>query len=474
MEMPHGLPITAEDWENTPASVQGVIIMLWREIQTLKEQVAKLQERVNKNSQNSSKPPSSDPPQKRSYPKPEPSGEKKGGQKGHHGRGRKLKPLEEVNRIVKSLPTVCKDCGALLLGEDSHPERHQVSELPKIKPEIVEYQRHTLDCVVCGAQNRAEWPKEMPRGSFGERLQGLIGYLSGRFGVSQRDIAEMTGTVFQVEISLGSIPAQEQQVSQALKQPVEAAQQYVQTQTAVNLDETGWHELIKNVWMWVCTTPSVSVFRIFPGRSGSGAEELLGEDYSGTVGSDRYSAYNWLDPLHRQLCWAHLKRDFQAWVERGGESGVIGRMLLARLKQFFGFWHRVRDGTLSRSEFQTAMQPIRREVVGLLEIGTLLEHRETRRTCQNILKVKQALWTFVDREGVEPTNNAAERALRRGVIWRRRSYGTQSENGSLFVERILTAVMTLRQQKRDVLDYLAAACKAVTLGIPAPSLLPAV
>jgi transposase len=131
MEMPLGLPITAEDWENTPASVQGVIIMLWREIQTLKEQVEKLQERVNKNSQNSSKPPSSDPPQKRSYPKPEPSGEKKGGQKGHHGRGRKLKPLEEVSRIVKSLPTVCKDCGALLLGEDSHPERHQVSELPK-------------------------------------------------------------------------------------------------------------------------------------------------------------------------------------------------------------------------------------------------------------------------------------------------------------------------------------------------------
>ena len=464
----------AEDWENTPASVQGVIIMFWRDNQTLKEQVEKLQERVNKNSQNSSKPPSSDSPQKRSYPKPEPSGEKKGGRKGHHGHGRKLKPLEEVSRVVKSLPTVCKDCGALLLGEDNQPERHQVSELPKIKPEIVEYQRHTLNCVVCGAQNRADWPKDMPRGSFGERLQGLVGYLSGRFGISQRDIAEMMGTVFQVEISLGSIPAQEQQVSQALKQPVEAAQKYVQTQTAVNLDETGWHELIKNVWMWVCTTPSVSVFRIFQVRSGSGAEELLGKDYSGTVGSDRYSAYNWLDPIHRQVCWAHLKRDFQAWVERGGESGVIGRMLLARLKQFFGFWHRIRDGTLTRAEFQTAMQPIRREVVGLLEIGTLLEHRETRRTCQNILKVKQALWTFVDREGVEPTNNAAERALRRGVIWRRRSYGTQSENGSLFVERILTAVMTLRQQKRDVLDYLAAACKAVTLGIPAPSLLPAV
>jgi transposase len=487
MNLPPELPISAEDWENTPATVQAVVLLLWRENQTLREQVAKLQnqveglqieveklrERVNKNSQNSSKPPSSDPPQKRSYPKPEPSGEKKGGQKGHHGHGRKLKSPGEVSKIIKSLPTICKECGTLLLGEDPEPERHQVSELPKIVPVIVEYQRHSLNCCVCGARNRAEWPAEMPKGSFGERLQGLVGYLSGRFGVSQRDIAEMLETVFQVDVSLGSIPAQEQRVSQALKQPVEAAQKYVQTQSAVNLDETSWHELVKNIWMWVCATPSVTVFRIFPDRSASGAEKLLGDHYAGTVGSDRYSAYNWLDPLYRQVCWAHLKRDFQAWVERGGESAVIGRMLLARLKQFFGMWHRVRDGTLSRVDFQTAMQPIRDEVVGLLDIGTMLGHRETRRTCQNILKVKQALWTFVDRDGVEPTNNAAERALRRGVIWRRRSYGTQSASGSLFVERILTTVMTLRQQKRDVLDYLEAACKAVTLGNPAPSLLPA-
>lgn len=488
MNLPPELPISPEDWENTPATVQAVILLFWRENQTLREQVAKLEsrveglqtevgklrERVNKNSQNSSKPPSSDPPQTPKYPKPEPSGEKKGGQKGHHGHGRKLKGPEEVSRTVKSVPTVCQECGTLLLGEDPQPERHQVSELPKIVREIVEYQRHTLKCSVCGTHNRAEWPQEMPTGSFGERLQGLIGYLSGRFGVSQRDMAEMLETVFQVDISLGSIPAQEQRVSQALKQPVEAAQKHVQTQKAVNLDETGWHEFTQNVWLWVCSTPSVTVFRIFQGRGGSGAEELLGKHYSGTVGSDRYSAYNWLDPLHRQVCWAHLKRDFQAWVERGGESAVIGRLLLACLKRFFGFWHRVRAGTLSRSDFQTLMQPIRAEVGGLLDIGTFLDHRETRRTCQNILKVEPALWTFVDREGVEPTNNAAERALRRGVIWRRRSYGTQSQNGSLFVERILTAVMTLRQQKRDVLDYLAAACKAATLGQPAPSLLPAV
>jgi hypothetical protein len=488
MNLPPELPISAEDWENTPTSVQTIVILLWEENQTLKAQmvqlqnqveklqteVEKLREQVNQNSHNSSKPPSSDGPQKRNYPKPEPSGEKKGGRKGHHGHGRKLKAVEEVSQIVKSLPTVCVDCGALLLGEDPQPERHQVSELPKSKALIVEYQRHTLNCVVCGAKNQAEWPQEMPKGSFGERLQGMIGYLGGRFGVSQRDMVELLGTVFQVEISLGSIPAQERRVSRALKQPVEAAQKHVRAQSAANLDETSWHELTQKLWLWVCATPSVTVFRIFKNRSALGAEKLLGSQYFGIVGSDRYSAYNWLDPLHRQICWAHLKRDFQAWVERGGESQVIGHQLLVQLKHIFGLWHQVRDGTLSRADFQTVMQPIRLEFVGLLEIGTYLDHSETRRTCKNILKIQQALWTFVDQEGVEPTNNAAERALRRGVIWRRRSFGTQSASGSLFVERILTAVMTLRQQKRDVLDYLAQACRAATVGLPAPSLLPAV
>lgn len=488
MNLPPGLAIPQEDWEQTPLFVQAVVIALWQENQGLKQQVAvlqkqvstlqaevdKLREQVNKNSRNSSKPPSSDPPQKRTYPKPESSGQKKGGQKGHPGKGRKLKPPEQVDRIVVSRPVACESCGALLLGEDPHPKRHQVSELPRVKPEIIEYQVHTLTCCACGAQNQPEWPAEMPPGSFGERLQATVSYLGGRFGISQRDIAELLETVFQVEIGLGSIPAQEQRVSQAVEQPVAEAQQYVQEQAVVNLDETSWQEWTKNFWLWVCSTPAVTVFRLFPTRGATGAEQMLGEDYDGIVGSDRYSAYSWLSPANRQVCWAHLKRDFQALVERGGESKTVGRLLLKQVKELFGLWRRVRDGTLSRADFQAAMQPIRKEVSALLHIGTFVKHCITRRTCQNILKLEQALWTFVDREGVEPTNNVAERALRRGVIWRRRSFGTQSENGSRFVERILTVVTTLRQQKRDVLDYLTEACKVSTLGIAPPSLLPAI
>lgn len=313
MQLPPELPIPPEGWAKTPLSVQAVVVMLWEENQVLKAQVAqlqkqvgklesevaRLQERVNKTSQNSSKPPSSDPPQMRKPPQPDSSEKKKGGQKRHAGKGRKLKPPDQVSQVVSSLPSVCRDCGSALHGMDPQPERHPVSELPKIEPEIIAYQRHTLTCAQCGTRNRAEWPMDMPRGSFGERLQAMIGYLSGWFGISHRDMDELLGTVFQVEISLGSIPAQQQRVSQALQTPVEAAQQHVQLQAVVNVDETGWHDLANGKWLWVCTTPTGTVFRVFDSRGSVEVERLLGKDYAGIIGSDRYSAYAWIDPLHR-------------------------------------------------------------------------------------------------------------------------------------------------------------------------------
>jgi len=486
MEAPPGLAISFEEWEKTPLMVKAVAIALWEENQALKRQVTtlerqiksmqaeveKLNERVNKNSHNSSKPPSSDPPGISTKPKREKGKHPRGGQEGHKGTGRKLKPIESVDRVVISKPVACERCGCLLLGEDAHPNRHQVTEIPKIKPYVVEYQQHTLTCLACGEENQADWPCEMPKGSFGERVQALIGYMGGRFGVSQRDTEEMLEDIYSVEIGLGSIPAQEQRVSQAVEKVVEDAQEYAQQQPVANMDETSWHQINDLCWLWVCVTAQVTVFKIFSTRGADGVEGLLGKDYLGIVGSDRYSAYNHLDTEQRQACWSHLIRDFQAFVDRGGHSQIVGRLLLAQVDRMFSLWYHIRDGTVSRGAFQIAMQPIRHEVHCLLQIGSALKRLETRKTCLNILKIEQALWTFVDIEGVEPTNNAAERALRRGVIWRRRSFGTQSDFGSRFVERILTVVTTLRQQKRNVLDYLTAACKAYTLGNPAPPLLP--
>ena len=479
MPLPPELSISEEDWNHTPPAVQAVVLALWQQVQTLQTQgatlqaeVAQLREQLGRNSQNSSQPPSSDAPSAPPRPKRPPSERKPGGQPGHLGHGRKLVPVEQVQHVIDLKPTQCHDCGALLLGEDAEPVRHQVTELPRIEPEVTEYRQQTLTCLACGAQTQAACPPEMPPGSFGPRVQATVGYLAGRIGASQRDVEEVLQTVFHLDLGLGSIPAQEDQVSAALAEPVQAVQTYVQQQPVKNVDETSWREKTKRTWLWISTTPLVTLFLVLATRGAKGAQRILGSVVKSVVGSDRWSGYTWLDPQWRQLCWAHLKRDFQALVERGGESERIGRALLEQVEKMFGLWHRVRDGTLSRADFQTAMQPIQTCVGGLLREGAALACDKTRRTCQNLLKLEAAWWTFVRIAGVEPTNNSAERGLRRAVLWRRRSFGTQSEDGSRFVERVLTAVTTLRQQNRDVLDYLTEACAAAMRGDQAPSLLP--
>jgi len=464
--------ISDEDWAATPAPVRELVNALLANYEQLRQRVANLEERVRQTSRNSSKSPSSDPPSAPRRVQRPPSGRKRGGQKGHKGQGRNLKPREQVTRVVDVKLDCCAECGALLLGEDPQPERHQVTELPRIEPEVIEYRRHTVPCLACGAQTPPAWPAEMSSSSFGPRLQATVGYLTGQLGISQRGVDEMMDAVFHTDIGLGSIPAMEQAASAALAQPVEEAHAYVQAQAVVNADETSWRESSQRRWLWVGATPLVTVFLVLATRGADEAKRLLGAAFQGIVGSDRWGAYNWLEVLRRQLCWAHLKRDFQALVDRGGESAQVGQGLLEQTHKLFELWHRVRDGTLSRTEFQAEVVPIQQRARELLHQGTSVAHTKTCHTCQNILKLEGALWTFVRVEGVEPTNNSAERPLRRPVLWRRRSFGTQSEAGSRFVERVLTAVITLRQQQRDVLDYLTEACAAAVRGDPAPSLLP--
>ena len=468
--IPTGLSIA--EWSATPSEVQALLLGLLATVQQQAERIAELEERLHKSSRNSSKAPSSDPPARPARPQRTSSGRKAGGQAGHTGHGRRLKPVAEVKRIVECKPTCCVECGALLLGVDPEPVRHQVSELPRIEAEVIEYRKHNLACQVCGHANTATWPVDMPSGSFGPRLQATVGYLTGRLGVSQRDVAEVMDSLFHVQVSLGSVPALEQGVSAALAAPAAEAQAYVQRQPVVNADETGWHEGTERRWLWIAATPLVCVFLLLTTRGAAGAKQLLDAAYAGIVGSDRWSGYNWLDRLRRQLCWAHLRRDFQALVDRGGASACLGEALLAQERHLFDLWHRVRDGTLGRPEFQVAAAPIQSQIHALLQEGTSLPHAKTCHLCQNLLKLEPALWTFVTVEGVEPTNNSAERSLRRAVLWRRRSFGTQSSSGSQFVERVLTAVTTLRLQHRDVLDYLTAACTAKIRGAVAPSLLP--
>jgi transposase len=465
--MPDQAPpgISPEDWAATPVAVRVLVMELLRRVE-------QLEARLNQTSRNSSNPPSSDPPSARPRPAKEPTGRKSGGQPGHEGHGRKLKPESEVDQIVDVRPESCEQCGALLLGDDNTPERHQVTELPRITPLVTEYRRHCLGCVVCGARTQAPWPATMPSGSFGPRVQATVGYLTGRLGASQREVQDLLATVCHTEMSVGSVGALEQAVSAALATPVAEAAKYVQRQPVRNADETSWPEKGQRRWLWISVTPLVTIFRLLKTRGAAGAKELLGEVVWGIIGTDRYAGYHWIDPRQRQLCWAHLKREFIAWSERTGETARIGVALLAVEKQVFLLWYRVRDGTLAWADFQVAMQPLMARMNTLLQEGVVGADTKVQGTCRNLLKREAALWTFVWETGVEPTNNSAERPLRRAVLWRRRSFGTQSEAGSQFVERILTTVTTLRQQHRDVLDFLTTACTVAIRKDHAPSLLP--
>ena len=439
--------------------VEGLKTELAR-LKQLELEVAELRERLGKNSQNSSKPPSSDPPSVSHPNHRQPSGRKRGGQPGHHGKARKLLPPEDVDRVIALRPSACGRCGHLLLGEDPNPVRHQVSEIPPVKAEVTEYQQHRLNCPACGETTAAPWPAEMPRRSFGPRAQAIVSYLTGRLALSHRDVVEGMEALHGLSLGLGSVAAIQQQVSQALEQPVETARQYVHQQPVNYLDETGWPEGDKDYWMWIGVTPQVSVFRIQRGRGQAEARKMIGKGFAGIVITDRYAAYHWVDGHRRQMCWAHLKRDFLAIKERGGVSAEIGEGLLEQVKELFQAWHELKAGNLSWEAFQQAMQPVCARVKELVEKGAACDQEKTRRTCGNLLKHEVSLWTFVREEGVEPTNNDAERPLRRAVLWRRKSFGTQSESGSQFVERILTVVTSLRQQGRDVLEYLTAACQA--------------
>jgi len=467
------MPFTAEEWAQTPQAVQEFLLSLLAQVQSLQAEVSELRERVNRNSRNSSQPPSSDGPGVSAEPRRRAKGKRKrGGQPGHKGTTRKLVPPEQLKASYDVKPDTCRCCGHSLEGTDHEPYRHQVSEVPPVKAEVTEYRLHSLTCSKCQTTTRAELPAGVPHGNFAPRLQAMVSLLTGNYHLSKREAAEIMDDFFQVDIGLGSIPTQERRTSQAIREPVEEAREYVKTQSAVHADETSWREANQKAWLWVAATRLVTVFLIRTSRGGQIARELLGENFKGTLISDRWSAYNWLKTHLRQLCWAHLLRDFQAFVERGGESKTIGSAILAQADLMFTWWHKVRDGTMSRASFQVNMQSVQRKVGQLLRQGAACDHKNTAGTCRDILKREAALWTFVRVEGIEPTNNLGERQIRPGVLWRNSSFGTQSEAGSRFAERIMTVVATLKQQHRNVLDYLTQACDAANWGKPAPSLLP--
>jgi transposase len=458
------------------------------QLTALATELASLRERIGRSSRNSSQPPSSDgagfkPPARRKG-----TGRKRGGQQGHPGSGPELLPIERVDEVVEHHPDACRRCGTLLRGEDPAPHRHQVIEIPPITPLVIEHRLHRLVCPCCSTSTCATLPPDVEPSRYGPRLSSLVGLLGSAFPLSFGRTQALLDQLLGVEISCGAIAAIRARLSAALQQAVEEALEAARQQPVAYVDETGAptgnadgrNPAGRRGWQWVMVTPLVTVFLQGLSRSSAAAMELLGHAFGGIVVSDRFSAYNHLPLEQRQLCWAHLIRDLTAIAERQGASGEIGAQLLSLQQQLFEHWHQWKDGHLTGPELQHRCHPIRlafeatlQQVVALgCERGERTPWAQTVRSCRQLVQRKQALWTFLETPGIEPTNNAAERALRPAVIHRKISHGVQSASGAICRSRLLTVTATLRQQGRDVWQFLEQAWIAHRLGGVMPSLVP--
>ena len=467
--------VPLEVWEQSPEPVQivmqAMVAYYEQRITQLEAEVRELTARLNQTSQNSSKPPSSDGPHvKRKPPKPG-SGRKAGGQPGHAPHQRALVPMEKVDSVVTCKPLQCRRCGEQLTGSDPEPLRQQVVELPPVQPHLTEYQLHRLQCPGCGITTCGELPGGVLPNCYGPRLASIVALCTGGYRMSKRMVVSFCREILGIELSVGEICQIEQTVTKAVAPAVEEAAVYVQS-CDLNIDETTWKERWKRHTLWTLVTTQLSVFTIATGRGAAVLQKLVGEWYGGTITSDRAKAYDSQPLRRRQLCWAHLMRDFQAMIDRAGPGHGVGEALLEHAHVLFAWWHWVRDGTWKRSTFQSYVCTLRASFKMELEWGTQSACPKTAATCRELLLREAALWTFVRVEGIEPTNNRAERSLRHAVLWRKVSFGTQSERGSRFVASILTVLMSCQQQQRNALNYLTACCRAFSANRPIPSLVP--
>jgi transposase len=461
-------PLPQPVWDTLSVDAQAAVSAL---VQCLERKIADLEERLGKNSTNSSKPPSSDPPSVKRRPPAPATGKKRGGQPGHHRKARSLVPPEQLRQVIDCKPPRCRWCKDALAGDDPEPIRHQVAEVPPVTPVVDEYRLHRLTCPRCRTSTCATLPQGVPAGAFGPRLRAILTVLVGGYRLGKRPVRQLAFDLLGLTISVGMIARLERQAAEELEAPVEELRQYVRNAAVAHVDETSWWQGREKMWLWAAVTRAVTVFTIAPTRGADVAREMLGTDDRKVVVSDRFRSYLWIK--RRQYCRAHLDRDFQAMIDRGGQPAEVGRLLLGHSERMFGWWHRVRDGTMARPTLRSKVAMMRLSFREDLRRGLGCGCSKTAATCRELLAGEGHLWTSVRVEGVEPTNNDAERALRHGVIYRKTSGGTDSEAGSRFVERILSVVATCRQREINVLEYLTRCYQAHLEGQAVPSLLPA-
>ena len=459
--------VTEELIAGQPPEAQAIIRLLLAKI-------AELEARLKQTPRNSSLPPSSQhphakPPRKKDRRKKR----KRGGQPGHAKNGRALIPVEQCTHMVPLIPETCRRCSQVLIGSDPEPLRHQVWEIPEIKPLVTEYQRHRLTCPSCSTRTCGELPTGVPSSQAGPRLIALVALLMGCFKQSKRRVALFLEQVLNQPCSPGWVVKLQNQATAALRPAYEELAAQLPSERVLGIDESPTKEAQLKSWLWAFVADSYTVFALRSTRAATVLQELLTDAFDGVVNCDRAKMY-W-NVGRPQWCWAHLNRDFQALADHPEQQVKrLGHDLLRPTRELFRHWVRYRDGTITRTGMLRLLQPIRQEIDGLLLRGVFSGNSKLVGMCQPLYDHRDRLWRFLDVEGVEPTNNVSERALRPAVIWRKLSFGTQSATGSRFVEKILTVVETCQRQSRNSFEFLATALQDHFAGHPPTSLLPRV
>ena len=454
-----------------PPEAQAIIRALLAKIAEMEAELEELRRQVKgKTPQNSSLPSSTQHPHAKPSREKRRSKKRRGGQPGHAKHERPLIPPEDCDRVESLKPKECRRCGEKLSGNDPEPLRHQVWELPEIKPLVTEYQRHRLGCPWCGETTCAELPAGVPLGQSGPRLLAFTALLMAYYRQSKRRTAEFLSTLLGQPCCPALTVKMQTQVTAALRPSYEELAAELPTQDQVSADETPTKEQNGKAWLWTFVARTFTVFAVRATREATALSDLLTKAFRGIVTCDRAKMYWRAKRL--QWCWAHLKRDFQALIDNGdGQAKRLGYDLRRATCKLFEHWVNYRDGTISRAALLRRMATVRRDVERFLLRGAESGNRRIQGMGRELYDHRDWLWTFLRHEGIEPTNNAAERSLRHAVIWRKLSFGTQSAGGSRFVETMLTVIETCRQQRRNAFAFVTDAVEAHLARQPAPSLL---
>jgi len=459
--------------EMTPAVRAFVEVLLIR-IADLEQQNAELRKRVEeleaklaKNSHNSSKPPSSEHPHAKPSPQKKPKSKRKpGGQRGHQKFERTLIPTADCEEIVPCKPDQCRGCGKTLRGRDKQPLRQQVWDV-EIRPVVTEYQQHRLKCRRCGITTCGTLPDSVD-GRTGPVLASILVLLTSWFRTSRRKAALFASDICDVPCSAGHVSALEAKAAKALEPIYNELAELLPDQSNLAIDETPFKRGRLKTWLWTFVAASFTVFVLRPTRKAMVLTEIIGADFAGSINCDRAKMYFQHKTL--QWCWAHLQRDFQALIDSSdNQLKRLGYDLMRETRKLFAEYARCRDGTIRHATLRRNLQPVRKKVEGLLLRGF---GTGASGMCKELYNHKEHLWTFLSDPDVEPTNNAGERSLRHGVIWRKLSFGTQSERGDRFVETLLTVIETCQKQGRSVLQFVTQALRQTNATTQNQSLLP--